>query len=163
MKDYSYKRHVAKALTWRIVGTIDTVILAWIITGNPMLGMQIGAVEFFSKILLYYAHERVWYKVNLSKHRKIGESKKRHLAKTISWRMVGSVSTMLLAWFITGNPSAGIKIGLAEVVTKMALYYFHERTWYRIGFGLDERRKRKAAAKNTLAESKEIPVSINLN
>ncbi|MGH2648135.1 MAG: DUF2061 domain-containing protein [Ginsengibacter sp.] len=163
MQDHSYKRHIAKAITWRIVGTIDTIILSWIITGNPMLGMQIGAVEFFSKILLYYAHERVWFKVNLNKHGKLRESRKRHLAKTISWRIVGSVSTMLLAWVITGNSFSGIKIGLAEVVTKMLLYYFHERTWYKIGFGLDERRRRKKAdgAKDTINTSKGIPILIN--
>ncbi len=140
MRDHSYKRHIAKSITWRIVGTIDTIILSWIITGDPMLGMQIGGVEFFAKMLLYYIHERVWFKINLDKHGTLRESRKRHLAKTISWRMVGSITTMLLAWFISGNPFAGIKIGLAETVTKMLLYYFHERTWYKIGFGLDRRR-----------------------
>ncbi len=141
MKDHSYKRHIAKSITWRIIGTIDTIILSWIITGDPMIGMQIGAVEFFSKMLLYYIHERVWFKINLDKHGKLRESRKRHLAKTVSWRVVGSISTMLLAWLISGNPFAGIKIGLAETVTKMILYYLHERAWYKIAFGLDRKKK----------------------
>ena len=54
-------------------------------------------------------------------------SRKRHIAKTITWRIVGTVDTILLSWLISGNPMMGVKIGLAEVVTKMALYYFHER------------------------------------
>jgi uncharacterized membrane protein len=56
------KRHIAKTITWRIVGTIDTIVLAWFITGNPLTGFKIGGVELISKMLLYYAHERVWYR-----------------------------------------------------------------------------------------------------
>jgi uncharacterized membrane protein len=49
---------------------------------------------------------------------------------------------MLLAWLISGNPLTGMKIGLAEVVTKMFLYYLHERIWYRTNFGLSQREKK---------------------
>lgn len=55
------RRHVAKALSWRIVGTLDTTILAWIITGSIELGAMIGGVEVITKTMLYYFHERVWY------------------------------------------------------------------------------------------------------
>lgn len=58
----SRKRHIAKTITWRIVGTLDTILLAWIITGSPITGVQIGGVELVTKMVLYYAHERVWYK-----------------------------------------------------------------------------------------------------
>ena len=60
----SRKRHIIKTITWRIVGTLDTIILSWFITGNPITGVKIGGLELFSKMLLYYAHERVWYKSN---------------------------------------------------------------------------------------------------
>lgn len=160
MKDHSYKRHIAKTITWRIVGTIDTIILSWLLTGNATLGLQIGAAEFFSKMLLYYAHERMWFRINLTKHGKILESKKRHLAKTISWRVIGSISTMLLAWFISGNPFAGIKIGSAEVVTKMLLYYFHERAWYKVSFGIDKRRSEKNKDDGNIATKKEIVANL---
>jgi uncharacterized membrane protein len=53
------------------------------------------------------------------------------------------LDTFLLSWYISGNPLTGLKIGVAEVITKMILYYLHERTWYRINFGLDQRKKRK--------------------
>ena len=66
---------------------------------------------------------------------------KRHLAKTFTWRFIGTLDTMLLAWLISGDPLTGLKIGFAEVITKMILYYFHERTWYKINYGLDERDK----------------------
>jgi uncharacterized membrane protein len=61
----SKKRHLAKAVSWRTVGTIDTMLLGWLISGDPMIGIKIGAVELVTKILLYYAHERAWY--NFSK------------------------------------------------------------------------------------------------
>jgi uncharacterized membrane protein len=46
---------------------------------------------------------------------------------------------MLLSWLVTGNPLTGLKIGLSELLTKMILYYLHERVWYRIDFGLKSR------------------------
>jgi uncharacterized membrane protein len=56
------KRHIAKTITWRIVGTIDTIILSWIITGDLGIGMAIGGVEVITKMVLYFLHERAWYK-----------------------------------------------------------------------------------------------------
>ena len=57
----------------------------------------------------------------------------RHLAKTITWRIVGTIDTMILGWLITGSLKMGLAIGGTEVVTKMFLYFFHERAWYKWG------------------------------
>jgi len=132
MGQISHKRHIAKTITWRLIGTLDTILLSWIITGNPMTGLKIGFSEVLTKMILYYLHERAWLRI------KIPESRKRHLLKTISWRIVGTLDTVLLSWIISGNPLTGLKIGAAEVITKMILYYTHERVWYRINFGLDK-------------------------
>ena len=64
MKDISKKRHIAKTITWRLLATATTIALAWIISGDPMIGLQVGGWEFFIKMLLYYGHERIWYKIN---------------------------------------------------------------------------------------------------
>lgn len=64
LKDPSKKRHLAKTITWRIVGTIDTMVLGWIISGDPMTGVKIGGLEVATKMILYYLHERAWFKVN---------------------------------------------------------------------------------------------------
>jgi uncharacterized membrane protein len=56
------KRHILKTITWRLVGTIDTIILSWLITGNLTIGLAIGGVEVLTKMVLYFLHERVWYK-----------------------------------------------------------------------------------------------------
>ena len=58
----SHKRHLLKTVTWRIVGTLDTVILSGFITGDWKIGLTIGGVEVISKMILYYVHERVWYR-----------------------------------------------------------------------------------------------------
>jgi uncharacterized membrane protein len=58
----SYKRHIAKTISWRIIGTIDTVIISGLITGSWVAGLAIGGVEVISKMVLYFLHERAWYK-----------------------------------------------------------------------------------------------------
>ena len=58
----SYKRHIAKTISWRIIGTLDTMILSAIITGSWELGLTIGGIEVGTKMILYYIHERAWYK-----------------------------------------------------------------------------------------------------
>ena len=121
MVDHSRKRHIAKTITWRCIGTLDTIILSWIISGNLYVGLKIGISEVGTKMILYYFHERIWFKYNLPN--KI----KRHLLKTLSWRLVGSLDTFLLAWLISGNPITGFQIGMAEVLTKMILYYLNEK------------------------------------
>jgi len=66
-------------------------------------------------------------------------SYKRHLVKTITWRIIGTIDTMLLGWFVTGDLKLGMAIGGFEVITKMCLYFFHERIWYKyIKFGLEK-------------------------
>ena len=142
MKDKSYNRHIAKTFTWRFVATLDTILLSWIITGNPITGLKIGVAEVFTKMILYFFHERIWFKINLSKDGTSLESRKRHLAKTLTWRFIGTMDTMIIAWVISGNPITGLKIGIAEVLTKMLLYYMHERVWYKFNYGLVTRKSR---------------------
>ena len=57
------------------------------------------------------------------------DSKSRSILKTITWRVVASLDTFLIAWFITGNAMAGASIAGIEVVTKIVFYYLHERAW----------------------------------
>ena len=65
--------------------------------------------------------------------------KKRHIAKTITWRIVGTLDTITIGWLISGDIKMGLSIGGIEVISKMALYYLHERVWYKSKFGLDEK------------------------
>ena len=139
-EDFLIKRHLAKTMTWRIVGTIDTMIIGWLVSGDPLIGLSIGGTEVITKMILYFIHERLWFKHGYRKDKKGKniQSVKRHLAKTVTWRIIGTIDTMLLAWLISGNPMIGLKVGGVEVVTKMVLYYFHERVWYKFNFGVNK-------------------------
>ena len=55
-------KSVVKTLSWRIVGTIDTILIAYLLTGNITMAASIGSVEVFTKMVLYYFHERLWNK-----------------------------------------------------------------------------------------------------
>jgi len=57
-------RSVAKSVSWRIVGTMDTILLSWIITGQINTALSIGGVELVTKMALFVAHERLWDKIN---------------------------------------------------------------------------------------------------
>ena len=58
----------------------------------------------------------------------------RSVVKTISWRTVGTLDTIIVSYFVTGNLVMAASIGSIEVITKMILYYFHERAWNRLKF-----------------------------
>ena len=60
-------RSLAKAVSWRLTGTADTFILSWIITGEVKLASAIALSEVFTKVVLYWAHERVWNRIQLGK------------------------------------------------------------------------------------------------
>ena len=63
-KNLSVKRHVMKTITWRLIGTVDTILIGWFISGDPLIGISIGSVEIITKMVLYFIHERIWYKIN---------------------------------------------------------------------------------------------------
>lgn len=66
------------------------------------------------------------------------ERHRRSFVKAVSWRVLGSIDTFLLSWLFTGNPKAAGAIATTEVITKMFLYYFHERAWSSIHWGFKE-------------------------
>ena len=132
-----FKRHILKSVTWRVIGSLDTLFLAWLFSGDFNFSLQISGYELISKTILYYTHERIWF------HSSLKNSKRRHFIKTLSWRIIGTVDTIILSLLVIGNPLTSFKIGGAETLTKMILYYLHERIWYSFDFGLNEFRSNK--------------------
>ncbi|HYQ56956.1 MAG TPA: DUF2061 domain-containing protein [Draconibacterium sp.] len=63
------------------------------------------------------------------------ERKRRSIVKTISWRTIGTIDTILISWFVVGDINFAVTIGGVELFTKMTLYFFHERAWNKINFG----------------------------
>ncbi|WP_394730167.1 DUF2061 domain-containing protein [Altererythrobacter sp. GH1-8] len=64
------------------------------------------------------------------------EAHSRSFAKAVSWRILGSLDTFLLSWLFTSSVKAAGAIAVTEVLTKMVLYYFHERAWANIAWGM---------------------------
>lgn len=95
------------------------------------------------KVLNFYPMiaERIFTKSTLpstnkkQKHPQQIETAKRSLAKTISWRIIGTLDTILISWLITGKLAFAFSIGAIELFTKMILYFFHERFWNFINWG----------------------------
>ena len=129
------KRHLAKTISWRIIGTLDTLFFSWYLSGDIEKGISISAYTIITKMIWYFIHERVWFKSKVSNHNK------RHIYKTFTRRFVGTLDTIIISWIILGDISIGLQIGLAETITKMILYFFHEKLWYRINFGLDSSKR----------------------
>lgn len=148
------RQSLAKAVSWRVVGTLDTLLLSWLIITflGPVFGLAeeghaenletasyIAITEVVTKIVIYYLHERGWARLNWDVRRdekgRRREGTTRSAVKTATWRMVASTDTFLLAWIFTGSVGTALSIGGFEVITKLVLYFLHERAWSRIGYG----------------------------
>ena len=71
-------------------------------------------------------------RVQREKKKQEGDKPLRSLLKTISWRVVGTLDTITISYIITGEITSALSIGSIEVVSKMILYYFHERAWSKV-------------------------------
>lgn len=140
MKD-SHIRSLVKGISWRIIGTIDTIVISYFVTGTFTKALGIGLTEVITKVLLFYFHERVWQTFGI----KMPESRKKAIVKAVTWRITGTLDTVLLSYIIislgasTPNPHSALAqastIGAIELATKITLFYLHERVWNRIQWG----------------------------
>lgn len=60
-------RSIAKALSWRVVGTLDTLLISYLLTGKIALAASIASIDFLTKMVLYFFHERLWNMVKWGK------------------------------------------------------------------------------------------------
>lgn len=156
MADYQRESHVRsllKGISWRVVATLDTILVGSVVLyflndGNIDIWkvLAIAATEFPLKYIIYYGHERAWeyYRVD-------GETdRKRTLKKSISWRIVATTMTFVIAAVVLGGGTsadgesahgsggvagAAFAIAVAEFFSKFALYYVHERIWAKLPLG----------------------------
>jgi uncharacterized membrane protein len=63
------------------------------------------------------------------------ESRKRSIAKSLSWRVLAAIITGSVALVLTHKLEFAAKIGLIDTVVKLAIYFFHERIWNKIDYG----------------------------
>ena len=136
-KQESHLRSIVKGISWRIVATVDTIMIVLIITclkGHCSIdhAITIGFLEFLLKLLVYYLHERVWQRAL----RNGGLTQRKTLYKSISWRLVATTMTFLISGAVlNAYDEIALYIALTELFTKFALYYLHERLWLKIPLG----------------------------
>ena len=61
------RRSIVKAITWRTLGTLDTIVIAFVLTGEIKTALSIGGIEIFTKMILYFFHERIWNMIKWGK------------------------------------------------------------------------------------------------
>jgi len=128
----SHPRSFVKAVSWRIVGTLDTFIWSLLITHKPFAAASIASLETLTKIALYYGHERLWHLIAWAP-----DGHLRALVKAVVWRFIGSLDTFFLSLIITGKLHYAVSIAGIEALTKIFLYYLHERVWKVVPWGRD--------------------------
>lgn len=60
----THVRSVAKAVSWRILGSLDTMFLTWLFSGSLTIAAFVGSTEAITKIFLFWGHERLWQKIS---------------------------------------------------------------------------------------------------
>lgn len=141
-----HHRSVVKGATWRVIGTLDTIFLSLVFTGKIGKALTIGAIELFTKIFLFYLHERIWMRLSFGTEETLKEGvttkEEKHyrsLVKGISWRIVGSLDTFWIALFVNRHSEHAAQtafyIAATEVITKVLLFWLHERTWLNVKWG----------------------------
>jgi uncharacterized membrane protein len=128
------KRSIAKGISWRIFATLDTYIISYLFFQKMYIAASIAITEIFTKILLYYIHERGWNSISWGRKENI-PTHLRSLLKGITWRILGSTDTFLLSLFYSKILITSLHIGLSEIFTKIILFYLHERIWSHIKWG----------------------------
>ena len=148
-KRESHARSLLKGVSWRCVATLDTIAVGALVLyffnhGDVELWkvFTIAAAEFPLKYIVYYLHERAWERFRVD-----GETdNKRTLKKSISWRVVATTMTFIIAAIVLrnvngsdgeGHSSGSLAFGIAvfEFFSKFLLYYVHERIWAKLPLG----------------------------
>ena len=147
----SVLRSLLKSFSWRIIAISDTILIVLLITcvfGDCSLknALTIGFLEFLIKLVTYFVHERIWLSIQFE--RRFGLT--RTIYKTLSWRVLATVVTFIVAGEILNSKDNGaLYIAGIEVFTKSLLYYMHERLWLTLPLG-----KLRSLAKNIIYAKK---------
>ena len=139
------RRSVVKALTWRVIASLDTTVIAYFVTGGDIKkALAIGGFEVITKMVIYFFHERAWNKIKWGKRIedlpgvKTADTKRRSVVKATTWRVLGTLDTFILASIFTKSVKHASSIAIIEVFTKPVLYFLHERFWNSVFWGKRE-------------------------
>jgi len=117
-----------------------TVVIAFVVTTEPTTSVGVGIAEFVFTYIFFYLHELAWdgastlFEFSLQDHRA-------SLAQALSWRVTGTLLTVIIVFVFTGQVGSAIQVGIGEVVVKIGIYYGYTRLWLWIIRKVEERRR----------------------
>lgn len=134
----THKRSIAKAVSWRIVGTASLALVVYFFTDKPFLSLGISVIDIISNLILYYFHERIWDRIDWG--RSFLESffhatKKRILAKTLTWRLIATLYLLIVIFALTKKLLFSANVVLIDASLNIIEYYGHEWIWDQIKWG----------------------------
>ena len=125
MKNDNRKRSMLKSVTWRIFGVFWLGLISWFFTRNLMQTTLTTVIHHGLFLVIFYLHERAWQKIKMSK-------KLRPFVKSFTYEIVlGNLILGLITFLITGNIKIMTSITLTYIFTKIPIYWFNEKLWFR--------------------------------
>src|SRR5258706_4144995 len=130
----SNSRSIVKALSYRILGSVATAVIYFVLTRNAGMSLGAGALDSIVKIGMYFVHERLWNLIDYGRGVD-ADATTRSIAKAMSYRVLGSASTALIFYVLSRDAKLSLGGGLVDSVLKIGVYFIHERLWNHISYG----------------------------
>lgn len=134
LKKIFHIRSILKGVSWRFIAFLDTVMVVLFVTCffdycSLETALKIGASEWILKFIIFYVHEHIWLRV----YGKQASTHKEVLNKTISWRIIATLTTFIISGIVLDRfDEIAFFIAITELITKFCLYYLHEKAWLKI-------------------------------
>ena len=132
------RRTLAKVVSWRIIQTFSHTINRFIVSGSWIIGLNIAGWALVVNSILFWVHERAWNKWSWARSvsKKIfSEQWGRSISKTVSWRILITISNFVIPLIVTGNLIMSLGFLSLATLVNMLLYWAHERGWNHVTWG----------------------------
>ena len=132
------RRTLAKVISWRVIQTFSHTINGFIVSGSWAIGLNIAGWALLINSILFWVHERLWNKWQWARviSKKIfSERYTRSISKTLSWRILITISNFVIPFIVTGNLIMSLSFLSLATLVNMALYWAHERGWNYVTWG----------------------------
>lgn len=129
------RRSFAKAVSWRILGTITVIVVTYLFTYDVQLALNIGVIDVLANIVLYFIHERIWNLIDWGQEsidHSFKDNSIRSFLKTFTWRIIASGYLFALLYYLDETLGKSFIIASTDAIVNIIEYYFHERIWNKI-------------------------------
>lgn len=135
----SHPRSIVKTLTIRVLFSLSHLVNGFIISGSWVIGASIVGLAALINMCLHWGHERVWNHFQWNRNPQDGlffkEGHPRTISKSVTWRILISISNFVIPFIITGSWKAAAAFFTIATIMNAVIYYSHERIWNRISWG----------------------------